>query len=185
MVEEQPVSVTSVHEELERARATFYALLEHASDADLRRGTHGTRWTNAQLLFHMLLGYGVVRSLLPLVCTLDRLPDSCSRAFAGALNVAARPFHVVNYLGACAGATAFHGRRLSTQVDRTIGSLHRRLDAETEPSLARRMHFPTGWDPYFADTMTVLDLYHYGTQHFDHHRAQLTLPVAEGGDETC
>ena len=37
------------------------------------------------------------------------------------------------------------------------------------------MHFPTDWDPYFAPTMSVLDLYHYGTQHFDHHRRQLTL----------
>ena len=71
----------------------------------------------------------------------------------------------------------FHGRRLTAQVDRTIDSLHRHLDAETETSLARSMRFPTGWDPYFADTMTVLDLYHYGTQHFDHHLAQLTLPT--------
>ena len=176
-MDERPVTVTEVHEELERARATFHALLEHASDADLRLGTHGTRWTNAQLLFHMLLGYGVVRSLLPLVRTLGRLPDAFSRAFAGALNAGTRPFHVVNYLGACAGATAVRGRRwLVAQVDRTIDALHRRLDAETERSLARSMHFPTGWDPYFSDTMTVLDLYHYGTQHFDHHRAQLTLP---------
>jgi hypothetical protein len=27
--------------------------------------------------------------------------------------------------------------------------------------------------------MSVLDLYHYGTQHFDHHRRQLTLPEAQ------
>ena len=175
-MEERPVSVTSAHEELERARSTFHALLEHASHVDLRAPTNGTRWTNGQLLFHMLLGYGVVRSLLPLVRTFDRLPDGFTRAFAGALNAAARPFHVVNYVGACAGATVFHGRRLTAQVDRTIDSLHRHLDAETETSLARSMRFPTGWDPYFADTMTVLDLYHYGTQHFDHHRDQLTLP---------
>jgi hypothetical protein len=32
-----------------------------------------------------------------------------------------------------------------------------------------------GWDPYFKDMMTLGDVYHYGTQHFDHHRAQLTL----------
>jgi hypothetical protein len=37
------------------------------------------------------------------------------------------------------------------------------------------MSFPTAWDPYFAPTMTVLDVYHYGTQHFNHHRRQLTL----------
>ena len=176
-MEERPVSVTSAHEELERARSTFHALLEHASHVDLRAPTNGTRWTNGQLLFHMLLGYGVVRSLLPLVRTFDRLPDGFTRAFAGALNAAARPFHVVNYVGACAGATVFRGRRLTSQIDRTIDSLHRHLDTETEKTLARSMRFPTGWDPYFADTMTVLDLYHYATQHFDHHLAQLTLPT--------
>ena len=37
------------------------------------------------------------------------------------------------------------------------------------------MHFPVGWDPYFKDMMTLGEVYHYGTQHFDHHRAQLTL----------
>jgi hypothetical protein len=136
----------------------------------------GTRWSNGQLLFHMLLGYGVVRSLLPLVHTLGRLPDGFSRAFAGALDAATRPFHVVNHFGARAGATVLHGPRLTAQVDRTIDALHRRLDAETETSLARSMHFPNGWDPYFTDTMTVLEVYHYGTLHFEHHRAQLTLP---------
>ena len=29
--------------------------------------------------------------------------------------------------------------------------------------------------PYFKPTMSVLDVYHFGTQHFDHHRRQLTL----------
>ena len=177
-MDKQPVSVTSVHEELERARTTFHALIERASDADLRAPTTGTRWSNGQLLFHMLLGYGVVRTLLPLVRTLGRLPDGCSRALAGVLNAATRPFHVVNYLGGRAGGTVLHGQRLATQVDRTIDALHRHLDAETPTSLARSMHFPTGWDPYFADTMTVLGVYHYATQHFDHHRAQLTLPPA-------
>jgi hypothetical protein len=37
------------------------------------------------------------------------------------------------------------------------------------------MHFPPAWDPYFRPTMSVLDVYHYGTQHFDHHQRQLTL----------
>jgi hypothetical protein len=41
------------------------------------------------------------------------------------------------------------------------------------------MHMPTGWDPYFTPTMSVLDVYHFGTQHFDHHRRQLTLPEAQ------
>jgi hypothetical protein len=28
--------------------------------------------------------------------------------------------------------------------------------------------------------MTLLDVYHYATQHYDHHRRQLTLAAAEG-----
>ena len=61
-------------------------------------------------------------------------------------------------------------------MDSTITALDRRLIAEAPASLALTMHFPTGWDPYFRDTMTVLAVYHYGTQHYDHHRRQLTLP---------
>ena len=31
------------------------------------------------------------------------------------------------------------------------------------------------WDPYFRPRMNVQDVYHYGTEHYDHHRRQLTL----------
>ena len=37
------------------------------------------------------------------------------------------------------------------------------------------MHFPVGWDPYFKDYMTLTEVYHYPTQHYDHHRKPLTL----------
>jgi hypothetical protein len=60
-------------------------------------------------------------------------------------------------------------------MDRTIHSLQRKLAAETDQSLALTMHFPTAWDPYFKDTMSVFNVYHYGTQHFEHHRKQLTV----------
>ena len=36
------------------------------------------------------------------------------------------------------------------------------------------MHFPTDWDPYFRPTMSVREVYHYGTEHYQHHH-QLTL----------
>lgn len=37
------------------------------------------------------------------------------------------------------------------------------------------MRFPTRWDPFFHETMTLADVYHVPTQHFDFHRNQLTL----------
>jgi hypothetical protein len=39
-------------------------------------------------------------------------------------------------------------------------------------ALARSMRFPTSWDPFFTDVMTLADVYHYPTQHFDFHGAR-------------
>lgn len=156
-------------------RVDLRDLVDHASRADLRRRTHGTRWTNQQLLWHMAFGFLIVRRLLPLVRIFGRLPDSYSRVFAAALNSLTRPFHVVNYLGGVGGALVFHGRRLTWLADRTLDALNRRLDAEAEDALRRTMHFPVAWDPFFGESMTLEQVYRYGIQHYDFHRAQLTI----------
>ncbi|MEU1198721.1 DinB family protein [Streptomyces sp. NPDC005813] len=165
----------AIHEELERARTTFHRLLDGATDADLRQRTEGTRWTNGQLLFHMLFGYILIRPLLALLRVFGRLPPRASRVFAGGLNAATRPFDAINYLGPLGGARVLGRRRMGTLFDRVITWQHRRLDAERESDLALAMHYPTRWDPFFQDVMTIADLYRYPTQHFDFHRRQLTL----------
>src|SRR5690606_8674095 len=53
--------------EMEAARAQLHALLDASDSAALRRTSSGTRWTNEQLQFHMVFGYLLVRTLLPLV----------------------------------------------------------------------------------------------------------------------
>jgi hypothetical protein len=169
------VDRAALHREMDQACAELHRLVATASRHDLQRGTRGTRWTNEQLLYHMVFGYMIVRTLLPLVRTMSRLPDVVSRTFAATLNAGTRPFHVVNYLGSCGGALVFRGPRVTALLDRTMAALHRSLDAEHEATLVRGMHFPVRWDPYFRDTMTVADVYHFGTQHFQHHLRQLTL----------
>jgi hypothetical protein len=164
-----------IHDELEEARAIFTALVASASPEDLRRGTNGTRWSNQQLLFHLLLGYLVVRRLLWLVRVFGALPPWAGRAFAAVLDAVHRPFHLVNDLGSRAGASVVRGARLVRWFDATVDVLHRRLDGETEEALHRRMAFPTTWDPYFRETMSLADVYRFGFRHFEHHRRQLTL----------
>jgi hypothetical protein len=171
----EPTDRQSIHEEMERARATIHELVASASATDLHRRSAGTRWTNRQLLYHMLFGYMVVRALLPLVRAFGHLPDTASRTFARVLNATTPGFHVVNYLGSCGGALFFHGSRLDAKTDRVIASLHRQLDRESDKSLQRGMHFPVGWDPFFHDWMSLRDVYHYATEHFDLHHRQLTL----------
>jgi hypothetical protein len=159
---------------LERVAADFRELIDSATSAEFREATNGTKWTNKQLLFHMLFGFLLVRNLLILVKGLSRLPDAVSRTFAAALNAATRPFHVVNYLCALPGGRVLSGPAMVKLMDRTIGQLRARLARESERTLALGMHFPIGWDPYFKDVMTVADVYDYPTKHYDHHRRQLT-----------
>jgi len=164
-----------VHQELEAARAAFHHLAATATAADLRRQSNGTRWTNKQLLFHMLLGYLILRALTRLVRVFGRLPDGASRAYAQFLNKATRPFDAVNYLGSRAGGTTLTTRRMEIMFDHVIAKLHRRLDAETDADLARGMHYPTRWDPFFTDYMTLADIYRFPTRHFHFHRRQLSF----------
>jgi len=164
-----------IHAGMERIATDFRDLTDSAPPDELPARPNGTRWTNQQLLFHMLFGYLVVLRLLALVRLFGRLPDRYSRVFAASLNAVTRPYDHINYLGSCGGALVFRGPRLVRRFDRTIEALHHRLDAETPDGLGRRMHFPVRWDPFFEDTMTLLDVYHFGTQHFDFHARQLTL----------
>ena len=168
----------AVHDELARVRLEFRHLLETASRVDLARASMGTRWTNEQLLFHMLFGYILVRPLLLVFALFGRLPLSASRIFARLLEAATGPFDLINYLGPVGAAKLLGRRRMARLFDRLITDLHRRVDAEPPAHLALRMHYPCRWDPFFRDVMTVADLYRYPAQHFDFHRRQLTLPEA-------
>jgi hypothetical protein len=123
--------------EMERARVDFHHLLDNATSAELRAGTDGTKWTNEQLLFHMLFGYLLVHNLLILVKAFTRLPRRVSKAFAATLNAATRPFHVVNYLGSLGGARALGHARMERLMDVVIGRLQRSVRAASEEGLNR------------------------------------------------
>lgn len=161
--------------ELRLVRDDFHALLDGATSAELRSATNGTKWTNEQLLFHMLFGYLLIRNLRPLVKMFTLLPRACSRWFAVTLNAGTRPFHVINYVGSLGGARVLGHARMERFMDRVTDSLIRSVTRTSQTQLERGMHFPVGWDPYFRDFMTVLDVYHYPTQHYLHHRDQLTV----------
>ncbi len=161
--------------EMEQARQDFRRLIADAGPADLRRATDSTRWTNQQLLFHLLFGYLIVRALLVLVRLFGLLPAPASEVFARLLDAARGPFHLINYLGSCVGARIITPRRMPGTLDRVIASLQRRLRRETPAALRRGMSFPTTWDPFFTSYMTLADIYRYPTTHYQFHRRQLTL----------
>ncbi|MER5261544.1 DinB family protein [Actinosynnema sp. NPDC002837] len=119
----------------------------------------------------MLVGFLIIRALLALVRLFDRLPPAVSRGFARLLNAATRPFDVVNYAGSWLGGSVLRRRHMAGLCDGVIAALHRRLDHETDAELARGMHYPTRWDPFYKDFMTLADVYRFPVQHFDFHPA--------------
>jgi hypothetical protein len=175
MAQDQLWDRQAVHDELNRVQADLHQLLAQATPAALARRTSGTKWTNEQLLFHMLFGYMIARALLPLVAVFGRLPGRFSRSYAGLLDTATKPFDLINYLGPCAAVRIYGRRRMGAKLDRTLAAIHRSLDSATDADLARGMYYPVRWDPFFTGYMTLADLYRYPTLHYDFHRHQLTL----------
>jgi len=165
----------AVASEMDWALSDFRQLVASATAADQRRPSNGTKWTNRQLLFHMIFGYLVVRALLIIVRAFSLLPGGASKAYARLLDLARRPFDLINYLGSCAGARLIPPRRMTGMLEHVITALQHRLRRETESALRRGMHYPTTWDPFFASYMTLADIYHYPTRHFRFHQRQLTL----------
>jgi hypothetical protein len=174
------ISRAAIREELLAAAAHFRRLCETAGPQRLELRTEGTRWTNREMLFHLLIGYLVVRTLLPLVWLLTRMPLAVRRGFAATLNAGARPFHLVNYLGSVGGGHVLSLPRTASLFDRTCRRLADRLAHASDADLARTTPFPARWDPFFTDRMSLLDIYHYPWQHFAFHEQQLTLRDVDG-----
>jgi DinB superfamily len=144
-------------------------------DDEWNRPTSGARWTNEQLLFHMVFGYMVAQRLLVLVGIFGRAPQWVSRGFARLLNAATPLFHRINYYGTCLAAIVHNRRRMGAKMDRVIDALQRSLARRDETALRRAMYFPTRWDPYFRESMTLADVYQYPGHHYEHHRRQLSV----------
>jgi hypothetical protein len=159
------------------ANQDFRRLVDQAGTADLQRRSGGTKLTNQQLLFHMFFGYQIVRALLPLVRLYGRLSGRASTTMAWLLDSALGPFHVINYLGSCAGARIMPCAHLPGMLERVNAAFLRRLQQETETDLGRGMHFPRTWNPYFTDCITLADFYRYPTRHYQHRRQRLTLAL--------
>ena len=160
---------------LNSCRDDLRALLARASPAELRAPSNGTRWTNEQLLFHMVFGFLIVRRLLPLVRVMSALPGWVGEGCARLLDAGRVPFHWVNYAGSCVGALVFNHARMGRLCDHTIDHLVASLERETHEHLGRGMPFPTTWDPYFEARMALAAVYAYPALHYAHHRRQLTL----------
>ncbi len=158
---------------LARARDRFHDALGSVPAAAWRAPSANPGWTNAQLMFHVLLGFILVPPLLGILRLMARLPGGVDRAFARLLNASTPLFNWVNALGPRVGARLLTRAAMGRQFDRVHHRLRRQLAAMDAQALGRGMHYPTRWDPRFRPVMTAADLFDYPVAHLEHHLAQL------------
>ena len=171
--------VTSrVREELEASRAEFHELLAAVTPDRWDRRSNNPGWTNGQLLFHIALGFFLVVPLVIVMRVFAVLPRGASRIFALGLNAMTPLFNWINGIGPRFGAKVLTRNRLGVVFDSVHRLILRKVEAMRSSDWSRGMHYPTKWEPRFADFMTFQALFLYPIVHLRHHRNQLVVSLA-------
>ncbi|WP_162164510.1 DinB family protein [Intrasporangium chromatireducens] len=160
---------------LEWVRDDYEDLVRDADPRHLEAPSHGTRWTNRELLFHMWFGQRIARVMVPVMGGFSRLPAAVSHRYATALTWATAPYEWVNYAGSVAGARFAGLERARRWMARDTDWLLRWGEGASDADLGRGMSVPAGWDPYFQPWMSRAELLTWAPEHYRHHRRQLTL----------
>ena len=155
--------------------ADFRNIVLGASDDELDLPSIGTRWTNRQLLFHMVLGQNITLAGIPLLGLFSHLPPPASRTWSRLLDSCARPYNWVNWAGSAAGGQVLKPAGMLRMMDRTTAVIVNWYGHANQDALGRGMTMPTAWDPYFMPWMSRRDVLEWAPKHYRHHRAQLSL----------
>jgi len=128
----------------------------------------------------MLFGYLIVRTLLILVRALPGRPAAFPSSSQQSSTRPRRPFTLLTTWDPSAARESSAHSGMNKTFDLVVAHFVTSLEKDPDSQLRRGMHFPVGWDPYFQEYMTIEDVYHYATLHYDYHRRQLTLAATAG-----
>ena len=169
--------LTQLRADLELARQDFHKLVDSVPDQAWTQPSHNPGWTNGQILFHILLGFILVRPLASLLILFGQLPDICSKVFAWMLNLATPLFNRINVIGPRIGARLLGRAGIIRKFDQVYYALLTRLDRLHPRHWIMTMRYPTRWDPRFRTNMHLEDLFRYPIAHLRHHRTQVRITV--------
>ncbi len=176
-------STDAIRADLAWVAVDFACLLGSAQVDELDAPSVGTRWTNRQLLFHMLLGQRITRMVIVVMGGFSRLPPGASRGFARVLAAFTRPYNELNWFGGVVGGRINTVPSMRRQMDRVTSSILNWYDHADTNALHRGMTVPSSWDPYFTPCMDRVDLLQWAPRHYRHHRGQLSLASVQRGPE--
>src|SRR3954454_23149699 len=151
---------------MEVTRSAFHAILASLPDEDMRKQSNNPGWNNGEILFHMMFGFLILLSLVPLVRLFGRLPKSFSKSFAALLNSVTGPFNWINSLGPRVGGRILTRKSLGNVYDWVYSRILRMLASMPESEWNRGMYYPTKWEPLFNEYMTLEQVFRYPSIHF-------------------
>lgn len=155
--------------------ADFRSIIQSARADELDLPSRGTRWTNRQLLFHLVLGQNITLSGIPLFGLFSILPAAASRGWSRLLDACAGLYNWVNWAGSAAAGQVLKPEGMLRMMDTTTKIIVNWYDGADQKALSRGMTMPTSWDPYFTPWMDRRAIFEWAPKHYRHHRAQLTL----------
>ena len=162
-----------LRDDLETAQQEFHEMMAMVPNEAWTAPSKNPGWTNGQLLFHILLGFILVRPLASLLVFSGHLPGSWSRVFAGLLDWSTPLFHRINAIGPRAAARILGRRGVARKFDQVHRGVLALLERVQPRQWALAMHYPVRWDPRFRQDMGLEDLFRYPVSHLRHHRSQL------------
>lgn len=162
---------------LESARSSFQILLEELTEEDLNQLSSNPGWTNNEIMAHILFGFIILNSLLPMAKILGRFPKNLTKPFSWLLNSFTRPFNWINKLGARLQGKVFTGKRMKKYMDQVVNSLKRKAETIRKDEWQNGMFYPNKWDANFDEFMTLEKLFNYPIVHFNFHKTQLSKRI--------
>lgn len=166
--------LNSIRSEFELTRNSFHTVLASLSEEDLHKQSLNAGWTNGEILAHMLFGFIVTATLLPMTRLWGRLPKGSSKPFAWLLNAFTTPFNWVNALGARMQGKFFTYKRLGKLYDYFYTSLLKTAASIKDHQWEQGMYYPTKWDSNFNEFMTLEKLFYYPIIHYNFHLKQIS-----------
>ena len=149
-------STDAVRADLAWVAADFACLLGSAHVDELDAPSVGTRWTNRQLLFHMLLGQRITRMVIVIMGGFSRLPPGASKGFSRVLAAATRPYNELNWFGGVLGGRINSVASMRRQMDRVTRTILNWYDHADPQALHRGMTVPRPGTPTSRRGWTAL-----------------------------
>ena len=151
-----------IRDELEATKERFHHLLQSISTDEFDRPSTNPAWTVAQVLFHMSVALRYLPSDIALIRRSGRIPKP--PAFL---------FHTFNVWLARWGARKATHDSLAEQYDEAHARTIKALESIHVQEWQKGADYP-GWDPMLDGRVTIEDLFHYPTRHFEAHAQEIS-----------